>query len=379
MTTTEHPLLADLLANTERPCLSLYLPTHRTQPERRDDPTRYRALVRRLETSLEKTYSKTEVEALMRPFKALQEDEDFWNARREGIALFASPQVTVAQHLDRPVPELAIAANSFHLKPILRLLQTVETYHVLALTSERIALYVGDRDGLMEVDLDASVPRTLEEALGYEVTHRETTVMNAGGARMTHGHSTPRDESDLDTERFYRVIDKAIYDAYSRPSGLPLILAGLPEQLAVFHKVRKHNHNVLLEGIAAHPDALTVKDLTRRAWEVIEPYQVRYSRELVEKFLAAQANGKGLAEPREVAKAAAEGRIDVLFVEAERQIPGMVDPTTGDVEFDSLNHPEVDDLLDDVAELALRHKGRVLVLRTEHMPTATGIAAILRY
>ena len=128
MTTIDHPLLADLLANTERPCLSLYLPVHRTQPERRDDPTRYRALVRRLETSLDKTYKKPEVQALMKPFVELQDDEEFWNARREGIAFFASPQVMVAQHLDRPVPELAIVANSFHLKPLLRLLQTVETF-----------------------------------------------------------------------------------------------------------------------------------------------------------------------------------------------------------------------------------------------------------
>ena len=57
----------------------------------------------------------------------------------------------------------------------------------------------------------------------------------------------------------------------------------------------------------------------------------------------------------------------------------MVDPKTGTVEFDSLNHPEVDDLLDDIAELTLKQKGRVLVLEPENMPTATGIAAVLRY
>jgi len=379
MTTIDHPLLSDLLANTERPCLSLYLPTHRTQPERRDDPTRYRALVRRLETSLEKTYTKNEVEQLMQPFYALADDEQFWNGRREGIALFASPQVTVAQHLDRSVPELAVAANSFHLKPLLRLLQTIETYHVLTLTRERISLYIGDRDGLVEEELHPDVPRTLEDALGYEVTKPEHTVASSGGVARMHGHSTAQAEADLDMEKFFRVIDKAIYEYHSKPSGLPLILAGLPEQLAVFHKVRKYNNNVLLEGITAHPGGLTVKDLTARAWELIEPYLVRQSRELVERFLAAQANGRGLSDPRDVARAATEGRIEVLFVEAERQIPGMVDPTTGEVEFDSLNHPEVDDLLDDIAELTLKQKGRVIVLKPEHMPTATGIAAVLRY
>ena len=379
MTTIDHPLLSDLLANTEQPCLSLYLPTHRTQPQRRDDPTKYRALVRRLETSLEKTYSKNEIEALLRPFRALEDDEDFWNGRREGIALFASPQVTVAQHLDRSVPEIAVAANSFHLKPLLRLLQTIETYHVLAINRERIALYIGDRDGLVEVDLHPDVPRTIEAALGSAVSERQHTIASSGGASRMHGHSTAQEEADLDMEKYFRVVDKAIYEHYSKPSGLPVILAGLPEQIAVFHKVRKHNTNVLLEGITSHPDGLSVKDLTARAWNLIEPYLVRQSRELVERFLSAHAAGKGLDDPRDVAKAAVEGRIDTLFVEAGRQIPGMVDSQTGEVEFDSLNHPEVDDLLDDIAEIALKQRGRVLVLKPEHMPTATGIAAVLRF
>ena len=94
-----------------------------------------------------------------------------------------------------------------------------------------------------------------------------------------HGHSTAQDEADQDMEKFFRIIDKAIYEHHSKPTDLPLILAGLPEQLSVFHKVRKHNNNVLLEGITAHPDGLSVKELTKRAWAIIEPYLVRQSRD----------------------------------------------------------------------------------------------------
>ena len=379
MTTIDHPLLADLLANTERPCLSLYLPVHRTQPERRDDPTRYRALVRRLETSLDKTYKKPEVQALMKPFVELQDDEEFWNARREGIAFFASPQVMVAQHLDRPVPELAIVANSFHLKPLLRLLQTVETFHVLTITRQRIALFVGDRDGLSEVELHPDVPRTIEDALGEEVKDARPSLSAAGGGMHSQGHSGGREENDLEMERYFRAVDRAVYEHHSRPTGLAMLLAGLPEQLGVSHKIRKHNHNIRLEGVTSHPDSLSVKDLTERAWEVMEPYLVRQSQDLVQRFVAAVAAGKGLSDPRDISRAAVEGRIDQLFVEAERQIPGIVDTATGELEFDSLNHPEVDDVLDDVAEIVLRNKGRVLVLKSEHMPSATGIAAVLRY
>ena len=62
------PLIEDLFAVSTKPCLSLYLPTHRTQPERRDDYTRFHQLVRQLTISLENAYSKPEIDMLMAPF-----------------------------------------------------------------------------------------------------------------------------------------------------------------------------------------------------------------------------------------------------------------------------------------------------------------------
>jgi len=81
----------------------------------------------------------------------------------------------------------------------------------------------------------------------------------------------------------------------------------------------------------------------------------------------------------QAATAAAEGRVDTLFVESGRILPGIVDATTGAITFDSNDETDVDDILDDVAEMVLRAKGRVLVLDAEHMPAGTGLAAILRY
>ena len=64
---------------------------------------------------------------------------------------------------------------------------------------------------------------------------------------------------------------------------------------------------------------------------------------------------------------------------ADREIPGRIDAATGDIEFDDLADPEVDDVLDDLAVLALKLGGEVVIVPTERMPTETGIAAIYRY
>jgi hypothetical protein len=378
MYAANNPLVEQLLTVETAPRLSLYLNTHRTQPERRDDPVRYRALVRRLTESLEAAYDAATVESLIAPFKELSNDETFWNARKEGMAVFCAPGFFSAQHLDRPVPDLAIVADSFHVKPLLRIVQTLERYHVLAITRERVRVFVGDRDGLELLDLGPEVPLTIDEVLGADHTERHFTTSNSGGTPRTIAHSTTRDEVELDTERFFRAIDRIITEHVSRNSGLPMILAGLADQISVFQKVRK-NPNILLEGIAGHPDGISHKELVRRAWAIIEPYVQADSKRAIESYHEAASKELGMDDVVPISHAATEGRVATLLVEATRQVPGKIDPATGDVVFDDLDQPDINDVLDDLAVLVLRKGGKVLVLPTEHMPTATGAAAVLRY
>ncbi|WP_261342071.1 hypothetical protein [Thalassoglobus neptunius] len=44
-----------------------------------------------------------------------------------------------------------------------------------------------------------------------------------------------------------------------------------------------------------------------------------------------------------------------------------------------MSNPEVDDILDDLAELVMSTKGEVVVVPAEQMPSSTGVAATYRY
>lgn len=80
-----------------------------------------------------------------------------------------------------------------------------------------------------------------------------------------------------------------------------------------------------------------------------------------------------------VAKAAAAGRVAVLLLEADRNVPGQMDSSTGHLHLAKLEQPDVDDALDDLAEQVIQTGGEVLMLPAERMPTTTGLAAIYRY
>ena len=375
---------AGLFDQYDPPCLSLYQPTHRHHPDNRQDPIRFGNLVKALEEVLRQRVGRDEVRTLLEPFLALRDDRDFWNNTFDGLAVLSAKGMFRVYNLQRPVGELAVVADSFHIKPLLRILQSADRYHVLGLSRRAIKLFEGNRDAFDEIEPAEGIPRTITEALGEELTEPHQTVASYGGigvgrSPMHHGHGGKASEVDKDAERFFRAVDRAVLEHHSRPSGLPLLLAALPEHHHLFHEVSR-NPFLLPESIDVHPDALrSIDELRRRAWQVVEPRYLKRLAALVEAFGSARIRGLANDELSQVARAVVGGRVATLLIEAGREIPGRIHAATGDIEPGDLMHPEVDDLLDDLGTLALKAGGEVVVVPTERMPTKTGLAAIYRY
>jgi hypothetical protein len=124
---------------------------------------------------------------------------------------------------------------------------------------------------------------------------------------------------------------------------------------------------------------MSVEELRERAWQVVEPQHRARLVALAAEYAEARAKELGSDDLAQVGRAAAAGRVATLLIEADRQIAGRIDDTTGRIEFADLRGPEVDDLLDDLGELVSRMGGRVIVVPAGQMPGPTGLAAIYRY
>jgi hypothetical protein len=372
----------DLLTPHEPPCVSLYQPTHRHHPDKDQDPIRFRNLLKTIEDELRGRYSTGEVRALLEPLHALSDDRDFWNHALDGVAMLRAPGMLRVYKLQRPVPELAVVADSFHTKPLMRIIQSADRYQILGLSRKDVKLFEGNRDAVDEVALDERVPRTITDALGEELTDPQLVVApratGAGRTPIRQGSGTKADEVDADTERFFRVVDRAVLEYHSKPSGLPLILAALPEYHALFRRVSR-NPQLIPEGIDIHPDALSGDGLRERAWQVVAPHYLERLQGFIEQFAAAKARGAAEEDLARVSEAAAAGRIATVLIDADRHIPGRLDAATGRIELGETGEPLMDDLLDDAGELVLKTGGEVVVVPAERMPVRTGIAAIYRY
>jgi hypothetical protein len=383
MNTLTNEILVKILSAQKAPCLSLYQSTHRRHPENQQDPIRFRNLIKKLDILLKQGYPEVDAERFMKPFEALAHDAEFWNHTLDGIAVLLGTDVFYAVTLPQSVTELVIAADNFHTKPLRRFLQSVDRYQVLGLDLQNIRLFEGNRHDLAEIELVPEVPRTIAAALGADLTEPHQTVASFGGVGMAgtpvhHGRSVRADDADVDAERFFRTVDRAVTEHYSKPFGLPLILAALPEHHHLFHQVSR-NPYLTAEGIHANPNSLSLTELCILGWQIVEPEYKSRMAVLREDFEQARAKGLGSDDLAEVAKAAADGRVATLLLEADRRIAGRLDSATGRIAFTFPNDPKADDLFDDLGELTAKMGGMVMVVPGELMPMKRRIAATYRY
>ncbi len=375
--------LAEIASFQGRPCLSLYQPTHQRHPENQQDPIRFRHLVKALETSLRPQHTADAVKALVAPFEVLAQDHDFWNHTQSGLAVLGAPGLFRVFLLPQTAAELAVVADSFHTKPLRQLLQSSGRYQVLALSLHQVQLFEGDRNTLDAVTLAADVPRTLTVVRGEKHTEPHATVSSHGGlgvghAPMHNGQGGKKDAIDSEAERYFRAVDRAVLEHHSRPSGLPLMLAALPEHHHLFRQV-SHNPNLMASGLMVDPQSLTPDTLRQRAWDVAAPQQRAQQAAWSAAYTAATAKGLGSEDLSQVARAAVAGRVATLLIEAERQVAGRIDGASGRIDPAELGSRRVDDVLDDLGALVEKLGGQVHVLPAERMPSRTGVAASFRH
>jgi len=376
-------LIQELLAAEQETCLSLYMPTHRSHPEKLQDPIRFKNLVKQIEESLLKKYSASEVRKHLEPIEALINDPDIWNYTLDGLAVFSAEGLFEVIGLQESVDELAMVADSFHTKPLRHYLQSLDRYHVLGLSLHDYRIFEGNRHSLVEVELTAKTPKNNQEELGDELIEKSSTGAPSSGTGESISKPSSqggrKDDTDNEAERFFRDVANVVEEHYSKPTDWPLILAALPENQNLLRKVNK-NPQLLDKGIAINPSSVSIDKLTDMAWEIMKPEYLLKLDNLVDRFRQAKGHGKGSDDLKEVAVAAVEGRVDTLLVEADRLIAVRItNLVTGNTQKRDLENPKVDDLLDDMGELVTKMGGQVLVLPPEKMPTQTGLAAIFRY
>lgn len=373
----------ELIEHRDGPCVSVFLPTHRTSPESAQDPIRLRNLLDEAEERLVAGgLRSTEAKEVLEPGRKLLEFGEFWSYQSDGLAVFLAPGWSQFFRLPLEFPELVVVADRFHIKPLLPLLLGGGRFYVLALSQNEVRLLEGSRQSVEEVELE-DVPRNLREALKYDDLEKEQQFRVAGrGGRgapaVFHGHGIGGEVDKVLLERYLRQVDEGLWEVL-REERAPLVLASVGYERAMFRKVTRYPY-VLEEGIEGNPEKLRAQELHERAWAIVEPVFTGAREEAAERYREAAGSGEAVASNvEEVVRAALEGRVETLFVLLEQQRWGMVDPQTLEVVVHADRRPGDEDLLDRAAVETLLTSGTVFAVPPEEVPGPGPAAALLRY
>lgn len=380
--------LEELLQEREGPCVSMYMPTHRTWSETRQDPIRLKNLLGDAKKQLlARGLRSSEAVSLLEPVRKLADEESFWRNQGDGLALFVSPGVFLSYRLPLPFDELVAVTDRFHIKPLLQLFAGDGHFYVLSLNLENVRLLAGTRHELKEMDVNG-VPLRLSEATRFDEFERQHqfhsgTAPAAGGTRAAvfHGHGSAADDANVKKRivEFFRQVDNGVRGALAEEQT-PLVLAG-QDHLRGLYRTVNHYEYLADERVDVNPDGLSSDELHQRVWALLEPRfrQAREDAATAFDRLISKEPDRASDRLDEIVPAAHFRRIKVLFVRSDRHEWGRFDPTSQQVEVHEDIHAGDLDLLDFAAAQTLRYAGAVYLEGGETIPGGAKAAAIFRY
>lgn len=377
---------SDLIALTgehAEPCISVFMPTHRTGPGIQQDPLRLKNLLLEAAEQLRPGRLRSpEVRRLLQPAQDLVRQRLFWQHQADGLALFISPGWIRSYRLPLALPELVVVADRFHIKPLLPLFAAEGRFFVLALSQNEIRLLAGSRHTVAAVDLH-DVPSSLEEALKYEddpEKQRPHHVASRGGpgARVVfHGHGIGMEVQKGRILRYFQAVDRGLREVLG-DGPAPLVLAGVEYLFAIYREANTYPH-LLQEGIPGNPERLRPADLHRRAWTLVEPVFRGARQEAAARFRRLAGTGLTSTDLGEVLSAAHDGRVEILFVSIDDQHWGTLESRSGSVNVRGDPQSGDRDLVDVAAVETILTGGTVYAVRRPEVPGGDSLAAVLRY
>jgi hypothetical protein len=375
--------LMQLIKDPQAPCISIFLATKRGGAGRSQDHAAFKNLLREAGQALAALgVAAAAVRSRLASLEALLGDRDFWSKTGRGIAVFSDAGGMRAWRLPTEVADRVVVGKRFFVLPLIPLLPDAHRFYVLALSQNAVQLYQGDGDGLLPLPAEG-MPASLAEALRYNNIQPQALSRSTPGHGSTQysaqGAATEEDTENL--ERLVRPIVRAL-EGVVKKEPLPIVVAAT-ERLAGALRQFGSALPLAKEIVHGNPDRLSAAELHAKAWAMLAPEFEAERRHAVERYTELDGTVRASRGLEEILRAADEGRVWMLLLEAGAERWGALNPASGTVSVHAQAQSGDEELLDRAAAATLGHRGQIWVLPKEELPAAllagSPVAAVYRY
>jgi Bacterial archaeo-eukaryotic release factor family 3 len=275
----------------------------------------------------------------------------------KALLILRSPDIFQGYWLRNWSRDILEVRDRFQLRPLFAAVAREQRFYLLGVSEGSVRLFDSTMFRADEVTLPRSVPRSLEAWMNarqpdHVMENRSVAGRSAGSMKgVVFGTSRDREKHNEYLHHFFKEVDGGVLTVL-RDHGVPLVLAGVEEELAIYRRITRYPY-LFDREIHVSADRIPVPELLNRARELLS----ESPSEALRKVFTGLDRQPASFDANEIPEMAYEGRVEDLLINEDVQ----------------------DDQWDRAALETLRHGGRVFALRPAEMPRGAPLMAVLRH
>ncbi len=368
--------------------ISIYIPTHRSGEAVNNgkDIIMLKNQVQKAKNELvRKGLSEASAKEFLKEAYNLLEDTGFWRQQLDGLALFIADDFFAYYRLPYSFEESLMISNTFNLKDLMPVAQGEDHYYILALSINKIRFFEATRYRINPLQTPKDMPRSLEEAMRYtevtaDIQRRGGNATGRVNQTVYHGQGAEDERDDFVLEDYLRRVSAAIFDMIKEEHG-PLILYGTEKIKFLYKSVNQYGH-LLEKSVDGNPDEVKVDQIHQKTWEIVRNIFNREREDNMKKYDELAGTGRTSYDLARIVPAAANGRIEALFVAKYKQIWGKFHEEDQSVEVHQTRQEGDYCLLNKAVIDTFLNGGQVFTLDKEDLPeysVETDSVAVMRF
>lgn len=386
--TITRELLQPFIDFTDSTVATIYMPANKipTPDTVKEDMIRFKNLLKQAQAQLEEAGVATDkIKHMMAHAEEKVNDQDFWRHSGNGLVIFMSDKESAFLELPFESEEHVCIGSKFDVAPALAACSFDQKYMVLALAVHNPKLYMGDMNGLTEVQ-GIDLPKSPEDALNIDEmfinsnTVRGVATSGGGNGRYaSHGQGDSHEAGNEERLSYFRIIDNMMMHSKMVNNNLPLILTGIDSEVAEFKSISNYP-NILDAFLHGNHVATKSQQLHELVWPLVSGEILTMKRnELMNRYHELMGAEKSSSDLKVIEEAASMGRVDTLLI-------GIITSTRDSITDTPLKimkmiHPDSMHAtkLHDVIVKVLAQGGSIIGFDKAMLPSKSQTAALFRY
>jgi len=353
--------LQKLASETNNPCVTISLQTHRTFPDNAQDEIVLKKLISEAEQRVVNEFGKRDTAQLLEKLATVSKEIDV-NYNLDSLHIFLSNDTKeIVKSSEKIVNSGVHISNNFALRTLIKNYYSSISYYVMLLSQSGVQLFEAINDDILSEVKNEFFPFS-------ENRHYNTHTQRGSDSKHL---------DDLVRE-FLNKVDKALVSLYNE-TELKCVVICTEDNYSRLQQVAD-KPNIYLGYANIDYNKVETHHIVKQSWDIVKEEQKRIKIEAIGEMQEAVANGLVLTDLQEIFQASLDGRGDLLIIHQDfAQAVVMKNERTFDLVDDPLIPNAIDDITNVIAWEVISKKGRVVFTTQEEIKNLGKIVLKTRY